>query len=159
MLDKKILRDLEEYLEDRQTSVAERILMSAPLMDPDEMYDDLEDYIKGKQKPSFKDILFTFIDLRGIPDSEIYKKAGIDRRHFSKIRSAAGYRPRKDTIISLALALKLGQEDTEDLLYAAGYSFSSSETRDLIILFCLERNIHDKQDVNFALHQHGAKTL
>ena len=42
--------------------------------------------------------LFAFIDRTGKQDSEIYKKALIDRRLFSKIRSNKNYIPAKKTV-------------------------------------------------------------
>jgi len=119
----------------------------------------LEDFLKEKRKPTFSELLFTFIDQKQLKDSEVYNKAGIDRKHFSKIRSNRNYRPRKKTILSLAIALELTRDDIENLLESAGYSLSNSDTGDLIIQFCLEKNIYNINWINQALDLYGQKSL
>jgi len=103
--------------------------------------------------------LFSFIDKKGVSDPDIYKKAGIDRRHFSKIRSNPDYRPGKNTVIALALALELNKKETDKLLSSAGYSLSDSDTFDLVIQFCVEKKIYDIHDVNQALDYFSLKPL
>lgn len=120
---------------------------------------EIEDFIKNKRKPTFYQTLFSYIDKTGVTDSEIYKKAGIDRRHFSKIRSNPDYRIGKNTAIALAIALELSEKETDKLLSSAGYSLSDSETFDLIIKFCLEKKIYNSDDVNQALVYFSLKPL
>ncbi|ESU32131.1 hypothetical protein G3A_13420 [Bacillus sp. 17376] len=161
MLDKKILADLQEYIDQNLSIILYE--KSAPLEDfvlesisPLE----IETFIAQKRKPTLQKVLFDFIDKKGAAsDSEIYKKAGIDRRHFSKIRSNPGYRPSKNTVIALALALELNKKETDKLLSSAGYSLSDSETSDLVIQFCIERNIYEIHQVNFALDYFSQKPL
>jgi len=98
------------------------------------------------------------IDKKGARDSDVYKKAGIDRRHFSKIRNPA-YRPGKNTVIALALALELDKKETDELLSAAGYSLSDRSISVLVILFFLEKKIYDIDAVNQALHYFSQKPL
>ena len=88
-----------------------------------------------------------------------YKRAGIDRRHFSKIRCDRYYQPKKPTAIALCLALELNLEETMELLGMAGYSLSSSDTGDLVVKFCIERGIYDLIEVNTALNYFGQKLL
>lgn len=76
------------------------------------------------------------------------KKAGLDRKLFSKIRSNPNYRPRKQTIIALALALELNINEADELLQAAGYSLSQSQTFDLVIEYCIKNQIYNIHDVN-----------
>lgn len=120
---------------------------------------EMTDYIKKNKKPSFSSILLSYIDKLGINDSEVYKKAGIDRRHFSKIRSNPDYHPGKNTAIALALALGLNPKEAASLMGAAGYFLSDSDTFDLVITFCLERKIYDINDVNLALDYFSLKPL
>jgi len=119
---------------------------------------DLEDYIDHHRQPTLNELLFRLIDKAGVQDTEIYKKAGIDRKHFSKIRKP-DYRPGKNTTIALALALQLDKEGTDALLSSAGYSLSDSSTFDLIIQYCLKNRIHNVNDVNEALYHFNQKTL
>ena len=103
--------------------------------------------------------MFSLIDKKGASDPDIYKKAGIDRRHFSKIRSNPDYRPVKNTVIALALALELNKKETDKFLSSAGYSLSDSDTFDLVIQFCVEKKIYDIHDVNQALDYFSLKPL
>jgi hypothetical protein len=161
MLQKHILEELQEYLD--QHLLITLCEKSAPYMEDSILESispiELESFINKKRKPTLQKVLFQFIDKKSVTDAEIYKKAGIDRRHFSKIRSNPNYRPGKNTVIALALALELTKKETEKLLSSAGYTLSESETSDLIIQFCLEKKIYDILQVNFALDQFNLKPL
>lgn len=127
-------------------------------MSPEEQ--DLKAYIdKEKSDETFSTQLFKFIDSTGLTDAEVYKKAGIDRRHFSKIRCDRDYRPKKSTALALCLALELPLEEAASLLKLAGYSLSSCDTGDLIVKFCIERRIYNLFNVNEALDYFGQKVL
>lgn len=130
---------------------------SAPMEQKEQ---DLEDYIrKQKSKETFSMKLLQYIDLTGLTDAEIYRRAGIDRRHFSKIRCDKEYRPKKTTVLALCLALKLDKNETEELLSLAGYSLSNGDTGDLVVKFCIERGIYDLMEVNEALDYFGQKVI
>lgn len=120
---------------------------------------ELENFIEGNKEPTFSQTLLKFIDKNGLNDSQVYKKAGMDRRHFSKIRSNPEYKPTKNTVVSLALALELDKSKTNELLSSAGYSLSKSEVFDLIILFCIEKKIYKIDDVNSALCYFSLKPI
>lgn len=112
-----------------------------------------------EKKPSFCEKLFAIIDEKGLKDSSVYKKADIDRRLFSKIRSDADYHPSKSTAIRLCLALELDIINTERLLESAGYCLSLSDTADLVIRYCIEHKIFDTISVNEAIDYFSAKTI
>ncbi|WP_409304130.1 hypothetical protein [Peribacillus sp. SCS-155] len=162
MLDKELLRDLEEYVE-MHLSASQFIVFqeSIRLEDIlDEVHNsELADFINENQAPSLQEVLFRFIDKTGATDAEIYNKAGIDRRLFSKIRTNPDYHPRKKTIIALALALELHADDADTLLDSAGYSLSNSDTHDLVIRYCLEKEIYDIHEVNLMLDHFSLKPL
>lgn len=120
---------------------------------------EIEEFIKNKRKPTFRELLFNFIDQKNVSDPLIYKKAGIDRKHFSKIRSIPNYLPKKNTIIALSLALKLNKIEAEELLSSAGYTLSDSDVNDLVVKFCLEKNMYDIDFVNGALNHYGLNPL
>lgn len=160
MLRKEILKELEDYVE-RHIFTIEYSLQEAEqfFSSRDVISHELENFIIDKRKPSFAQVLFRYIDKKGCSDSEIYKKAGIDRRHFSKIRSNPDYRLGKHSAIALAIALELSKKETEKLLSSAGFALSDHDTFDLVIQFCLEKKIYDIDHVNQALDHLKLKTL
>lgn len=95
----------------------------------------------------------------GVGEVEIYKRAHVDRKLFSKIRSDPAYQPRKTTVVAFALALRLSPAQAENLLESAGYSLSRSTPFDLIVRFFLERQIYDLLKVNDALFEFGQPLL
>jgi len=157
VLTEKLLLELQAYIEAHQKCV--EYVLSAPSYPLELAESELFSYVRHKRKPGFQQLLFRFIDEKGAPDAAIYKKAGLDRRHFSKIRSNPGYRPGKNTVLALAIALELDKEETSQLLAAAGYSLSESDTFDLVILFCLEKKIYDLDTINHALDYFSLKPL
>lgn len=162
MLSKEILLELEQYVEMSLNSLTFSIHYSEEAnynIFESEQNIELEDFIKNHRKPILREVLFSYIDQIGATDAEIYKKAGIDRKLFSKIRTNENYRPGKNTIIALALALELDRDDADDLLGSAGYSLSESETFDLVIQFCFEKKIYNILDVNEALDYFSLKPL
>jgi len=114
-----------------------------------------EQYLEQNREKLFTEQLFAFIDRTGKQDSEIYKKALIDRRLFSKIRSNKNYIPAKKTVIALCLALELNRAEADTLLSSAGYSLSRADDYDLVIAFCIEKKIFDFFDINEALNHFG----
>jgi len=108
---------------------------------------------------SFHDMLFLRIDMSGMTDVEVYKRANIDRKLFSKIRSNPAYHPRKQTVLALAIALKLSIDDTIDLLARAEYALSPGNKGDLIVKYFIERGVYDIMTINFALDEYGQAIL
>ncbi len=115
--------------------------------------------IEKSTNMSFVDKMLDYIDSRNLRDSEIYKAAQIDRRLFSKIVSDRSYKPAKDTCIALCLAMKLPLEEANDLLSRAGYTFSHSNKRDVILEFFFQEKVYNLMDVNEVLSVLGQKML
>lgn len=118
----------------------------------------IEEVLETKAE-TFSTMLLRLIDEKGLKDSEVYKKANIDRRLFSKIRGDEDYVPSKKTAISFCLALQLDIEETKKLLEAAGYALSASSRFDLIIMFLIENEEYNIHFANIVLEDYGEGTL
>ena len=99
----------------------------------------------------FSTTLLALIDARGMTDAEVYHRANISRQLFSKIRGNESYRPSKQTVVALAIALELDMSATQDLLARAGFTLSKSSKFDVIVRFFIERGIYDLFQLNEVL--------
>ena len=124
-----------------------------------QLYCELDEECKKYKEHTFSDFLFSILRQEEIDEVEFYKKAEIDRKLFSKIRSNRDYSPSKDTVIKVIFALKADLELSEELLRSAGYSFSSTIMRDVIIKYFVRHNIYNKRRLDEVLDHYGEKTL
>jgi len=108
---------------------------------------------------SFSVALIKLIREKGLEDAEVYRRAGIDRRHFSKIRGNAGYAPSKKTVLAFAVALELTLDEAKTLLGCAGYSLSRSVLFDVIVEYFISRGRYDVVDINDALFHYEQAAL
>ena len=166
----KLFADIAEYIDDHYVDVhtdsrrerlrrmsvlesrAEAICESAmptPMMAPMAVngLDDLLAHLDA----GFSETLLKLIDRSGKKDAEVYKKANVDRKLFSKIRNNPDYKPSKSTAIAFAIALELNLDETRDLIARAGYALSASSKFDIIIEYFIGQRDYDIFKINEAL--------
>ncbi len=117
------------------------------------------DEVLGGAGESFQQRLFKLIDASGMDDVTVYKKANIDRKVFSRIRSKADYKPKKKTAVAFAIALELDMPTMLDLLSRAEIAFSPSSKFDLIVSYFITNRNYDIFEINAALFKYGQPIL
>lgn len=118
----------------------------------------LDDLVGNLDEP-FSQMLLRLIDAKEMSDVAVYKRANLDRKLFSKIRSNKGYMPSKRTAIALAVALELSLDETDDFLERAGYALSHAVKFDVIVEYFIAKGKYDVFEINEVLFEYDQPLL
>ena len=111
------------------------------------------DDLMSQMEETFSQRLLRMLDERGMTDSQIYTKAYVDRRHFSKIRKDINYVSNKKTVLDFTIALELSLDEAKDLLGSAGFALSrSSKTDIIVVIFCKTKYMICLKSMIFCMH-------
>ena len=153
---RRLLRVEEDALEAARPFSAAPPAM--PMAGAAAMPPNLSDLMKNLDEP-FSAALLKLIDQKGRTDAEVYKRANIDRKLFSKIRTGKGYTPKKPTILALAIALELTLDETGALLERAGYALSHASKFDVIVEYFIVSGQYDIFQINEVLFAYDQPLL
>lgn len=157
---------VEKAVKYPKEDIVEYCVKSAPMPDMCEMSDDTyEDFWEENESAlkermahmsdTFQQYLMYLIGLRGLTNSEVYKRAIITKQLFSKIKLNEEYHPDKATAMRLCVGARLNLDETKDLLARAGYALSPCDKRDIIFSFFIEHEVFDMIEIDIALEEHG----
>ena len=176
----ELFDEISKYIKDRYVDqdilFNDASICSLPLeekclqIDEDVKVCEMPDFLKHRRKiseydleqqleKSFSEELIFIIERRNLKTSDVYRKANIDRKHFSKIKNNPDYRPSKITAIAFALAFELDLDETDDFIGKAGYKLTHSSRFDIIIEYCIENKIYDVLEVNDILYDFGENLI
>ena len=166
-LSEKLFQEISHYIDtfhdeeekERRRRFEYEICCASICEDADVLRERSLEQLVNNLEETFSEMVLRLVDEKGYKDSQVYKRANLDRKLFSKIRSNPDYHPKKETVLALAVGLQLSVDETLDLLQRAGYTLSNSSRTDVIVRFFLEKGEHDIFLINEALFCFGEAVL
>ena len=108
----------------------------------------------------FANELNRWLARKGMDPVAVYKGAGVTKQVWAKLRSVtSGRKPNKDTALALTVGFKMTPGEADMFLASAGYAFSPSSRRDVIVRFYLAHSDWNILGINTALFDFGEKPL
>lgn len=124
----------------------------------DDLWEENESALNERMKhlsDTFQQYLLYLIEVKGLTNTEVYKRAIMTKQLFSKIKVNPDYHPDKATAMRLCVGAKLNLDETKDLMARAGYALSPCDKRDIIFSFFIEREIFDMIEIDIVLEERG----
>ena len=131
---------------------------ASPLADEDSVFEEMERKLAERMEhmaDTFPQYLLYLISEKGMENSEVYKRAIVDKKVFSKIKKNPNYHPQKLTALCLCIGAKLNLDESKDLLARAGYALSPCDKTDIIFSYFIENEIYDMIELDIQLEEHG----
>ncbi len=131
---------------------------TALFMSDDSAIEEMERKLSERMKhmaDTFPEYLLYLIGQKGMENSEVYKRAIVDKKVFSKIKNNPNYHPQKLTALCLCIGAKLNLDESKDLLARAGYALSPCDKTDIIFSYFIENKIYDMIELDIQLEEHG----
>lgn len=108
---------------------------------------------------SFSEYLLYIISSKGMENAQVYKRALVDKKTFSKIKNNVEYHPQKITALCLCVGAQLNLDETKDMLARAGYALSPCDKTDVIFSYFIENQIYDMIEIDIQLEEHGLSCI
>ncbi len=104
---------------------------------------------------TFSEYLLYMIEQKDMQNADVYKRAIVDKKTFSKIKNNPDYHPQKLTALCLCVGARLNLDETKDLLARAGYALSPCDKTDIIFSYFIENELYDMIEIDIQLEEHG----
>ena len=141
-----------------EEDVCEASFEAPEVKEPEEFAEAHESKLEERMRhlsDTFSEYLMYLIGEKQLKNADVYKRAIIDRRVFSKIVKNPDYHPQKLTALCLCVGAMLNLDESKDLLARAGYALSPCDKTDIIFSYFIENEIYDMIELDIQLEEHG----